>query len=84
MDKKKSVLNVIISIASRILILIISLIVRRLLIQNIGNEANGLDSLYTNIIGMLAVAELGIGSAIVYSMYSPMVGCRLSHKARNQ
>ena len=53
--------------------LIAAIIVRRLLIQKIGNDVNGLNSLYTDIIGMLAVAELGIGSAIIYSMYSPIV-----------
>lgn len=73
MDKKRSVLNVSVSILSRILMLIAAIIVRRLLIQKIGNDVNGLNSLYTDIIGMLAVAELGIGSAIVYSMYSPIV-----------
>lgn len=73
MDKKRSFLNITASIASRIVLLISALIVRRLLIQYIGNDVNGLNSLYTGIIGMLAVAELGIGSAISYSMYKPVV-----------
>ncbi|MBR5975069.1 MAG: oligosaccharide flippase family protein [Clostridiales bacterium] len=74
MDKKRSVLNISVSILSRILLLVAALFVRRLLIQKIGNDVNGLHSLYADIIGMLAVAELGIGSAIIYSMYSPIVG----------
>ena len=73
MDKRRSVLNISISVFSRIILLIAALYVRRLLIQYIGNDVNGLNSLYTSIIGMLAVAELGIGSAIVFSMYSPIV-----------
>lgn len=73
MDKRRSVLNVGVSIVSRILLLISALIVRRLLIRHIGNDVNGLNSLYTSIIGVLSVAELGIGSAIVYSMYKPIV-----------
>ena len=73
MDKKRSFLNVSVSIASRILLLFAALYVRRLLIQHIGNDVNGLNSLYTSIIGMLSVAELGVGSAIVFSMYSPIV-----------
>ena len=72
-DKHKGILNVGVSISSKIILLLVALIIRRLLIQNIGNDVNGLNSLYTNIIGMLAVAELGIGSTIVYSMYSPIV-----------
>ena len=73
MDKKRSLLNVGISILSRILLLAAALFVRRLLIRCIGNEVNGLNSLYTSIIGMLSVAELGVGSAIVYSMYRPII-----------
>lgn len=73
MDKKRSILNITVSIASRIVLLISALLVRRLLIQCIGNDVNGLNSLYTSIIGMLAVAELGVGSAITYSMYKPIV-----------
>ena len=73
MDKKRSVLNISVSVASRIILLLAALLVRRLLIQRIGNEVNGLNSLYSGIIGMLAVAELGVGRAIVYSMYKPIV-----------
>ena len=73
MDKKKSFLNVSVSVISRILLLGAAFIIRRLLIRYIGNDVNGLNSLYTSIIGMLSVAELGIGSAINYSMYKPIV-----------
>jgi len=73
MDKKKSLLNVSVSIISHFILLFANFLVRRLLIQYIGNEVNGLNSLYTSIIGILAVAELGVGSAISYSMYKPIV-----------
>ena len=73
MDRKKGLLNVSVSIVSRVLFLAAALLVRRLLIQYLGNDVNGLNSLYTSIIGMLAVAELGVGSAISYSMYKPIV-----------
>lgn len=73
MDRKKGLLNVSVSIVSRVLLLAAALLVRRLLIQYLGNDVNGLNSLYTSIIGMLAVAELGVGSAISYSMYKPIV-----------
>ena len=50
-----------------------AIIVRRLLIKYIDNEVNGLDSLYVGIIGFLTVAELGVGSAITFCMYKPIV-----------
>lgn len=73
MDKRKSILNIAVSIFFRFLILATSLIARRYLIQYIGNEINGLDSLYVSILGFLSVAELGVGSAIVFCMYTPIV-----------
>lgn len=72
-DKRKSILNVCVSIVFKIALLIANLLVRRYLIRYVGNEANGLDSLYTSIIGFLSVAELGIGSAITFCMYKPIV-----------
>jgi len=73
MDKKRSVLNVSISFISRITLLFASFFVRRLLIKYLGNDANGLNSLYTSIIVILNLAELGVGNAISYSMYKPIV-----------
>ncbi len=73
MDKKKGLLNVIISIAFKIILLVGAILVRRFLIKYIGNEVNGLNSLYASIIGFLAVAELGVGSAITFCMYKPIV-----------
>ena len=72
MDKRKSIINVAVSIFFR-LFLLISIVVRRFLIQYIGNEVNGLDSLYTSLIGFLSVAELGVGTAITFCMYKPIV-----------
>ncbi len=73
MDKKRSILNVTISIISKIVMLILAIVVRRILIDNAGNVANGVFSLYTNIIGFLAIAELGVGTAINFSIYKPIV-----------
>lgn len=73
MDKRKGILNIGTSVVSRIILLLAALYVRRLLIIYIGNEVNGLNSLYASIIGLLSVAELGVGSAIIYSMYRPIV-----------
>lgn len=57
----------------KIVQMVLSILVRRLLIQTCGNEVNGLNALYLSIIGFLAVAELGVGSAITFCMYKPIV-----------
>lgn len=66
MDKKKSLLNVFTAIFFKIVILALSLVVRRFLIKYIGNDINGLNSLYLSIVGFLSVADLGIGTAIAF------------------
>lgn len=73
LDKKRSLLNVSISIIFKIALLISNLLVRRFLIQYIGNEINGLNSLYISILDFLAVTELGVGAAITFCMYKPIV-----------
>lgn len=73
MDKKRSILNITISILGKFIILIFMLLTRRLIISCLGNEINGINSLYTSIIGFLAVADLGVGSAIIFSMYKPII-----------
>lgn len=73
MDKKRSLLNVITSIVFKAILLVSSLLVRRYLIHFIGNDINGLNSLYLSVIGVLSVAELGIGDAITFCMYKPIV-----------
>lgn len=73
MDKKKSFLNVFVSIFFKIILLVSAILTKRFLIKYVGNEANGLNSLYISLIGMLSIAELGVGSAITFSMYGPIV-----------
>ncbi len=73
MDKKKSLLNVGVSIAFKIVLTVVAILARRFLIAYVGNEANGLNSLYTSLVGVLAIAELGVGSAITFCMYKPIV-----------
>lgn len=73
MDRKKALLNIITAMFFKIIILILTLLSRRFLVNYLGNEANGLYSLFVSIIGFLAVADLGVGTAITFSMYKPIV-----------
>lgn len=73
MDKRRGILNVIVSIIFRVAILVANILVRRYIIKFVGNEINGLNSLYISILDFLSVAELGVGSAITFCMYKPIV-----------
>ncbi len=73
MDKKRAFLNVVVSIVFYVILLVMSFVTRRFLIQYLGIGVSGLNSLYLSLIGFLSVAELGIGSAITFSMYKPIL-----------
>ncbi|UKI38147.1 MAG: oligosaccharide flippase family protein [Clostridiales bacterium] len=64
--------NSIWGILSQIVVCVLSLFSRRVMIDTIGVEGVGLNAFLTSIITMLSLAELGIGTAIVYHMYLPL------------
>ena len=67
-----SIKNSISSLGTYIVITLMSLIFQSIFIKNLGSEYNGIKSLFSNILSMLSVAELGFGSAIVYHLYKPI------------
>jgi len=69
--KERTLKNGTAAIIKYVVKLILQFILRTLIIYKLGVEYVGLDSLYANIISMLSLAELGIGSAIVFCMYKP-------------
>lgn len=73
MTKNKALLNVASATIFKILIVLITIVSRSILMKQIGEEATGLFSLYTSIIGFLAIVELGVGTAITFSLYKPIV-----------
>ena len=52
--------------------ILIPFVMRTLLIRYLGMEYLGLNSLFTSVLQILNLAELGVGSAMVYSMYAPI------------
>lgn len=60
------------SIISQIINIIIKFGVRTVFIITLGKEYLGINSVFTNILTMLSLTELGVGTAIVYDMYKPI------------
>ena len=71
MRTKKALVNSSINIVTYLLLFIPNIIIRKVFLDTLGNELLGLNSLYTNIIGWISIAELGVGSAIIFSLYKP-------------
>lgn len=71
MRVKKAGLNAGISILSYIISTIPLFIVRKVFLDSLGSEMLGLNSLFGNILTYLSIVEMGIGSAIIFSLYKP-------------
>ena len=56
----------------RIVTLLLNFINRTIFIQVLGAEYLGLNGLFTNILSILALSELGIGSAMSFYLYRPV------------
>ncbi|MDP4132481.1 MAG: hypothetical protein Q8882_00525 [Bacillota bacterium] len=55
-----------------ILVIILNFITRTVFINVLGKRYLGISDLFTNVISVLSLAELGIGSAIVFNLYKPI------------
>ena len=72
MRTKKSFKNMTIAIISNIITIIIGFVIQTIFIKTLGTDYLGVDKLFSNIISMLSIVDLGIGSAIIYNMYAPV------------
>ena len=50
----------------------LSMVLRSVFIRNLGDTLIGVNDLYAAILSVLALAELGIGTALHYSLYAPV------------
>lgn len=73
MHGKKIIASSITAILYQVCVLILGFVSRSIFISVIGEELLGLSSLYTNLLELLNLAELGIGVAVQYSLYEPIV-----------
>ena len=64
--------NIKFAMVGQMLGLLISLASRKVFVMFLSAEYLGLNGLFSNILSMLALAELGVGAAIVYSLYKPI------------
>lgn len=64
--------NMIFGIVNKIVTLFLPFLIRTVLIKTIGMEYAGLNSLFSSILQVLNLSELGFSSAVVYSMYKPI------------
>lgn len=69
---KNSTVNVLTGFLSQLVILVLNFVVRYIFVNNIGYEYLGVNSLFSSILTVLSVADLGFGSALGIVLYSSL------------
>ena len=70
---RRAFVNIIWGFIEKMITLICPFIIRTIMIYKLGNEYLGINGLFTSILQVLSLAELGFGDAIVFSMYKPII-----------
>ena len=70
--KYNSFRNTVFGMISQVIYLLLSFICRTILIKKLGSEILGINGLYTNILSILSLAELGLGNTLLFSLYKPL------------
>ena len=69
---KNTFRNTIWGFINKLIMLVFPFVIRTVIIYILGINYTGLSSLFNSILSVLSLAELGVSSAIVYSMYAPI------------
>lgn len=69
---KNATRNVIFGFIQSLYSQLVPFVMRTVMIYTLGMEYLGLNSLFTSVLSVLNLAELGVGSAMVFSMYKPI------------
>ena len=69
---KNSIRNMTFGITTQCIVLLINFISRSIFIYVLGIEYLGINGLFSNILSILSLADLGMGTAMMYSMYNPL------------
>lgn len=69
---KNSLINIFFGLGGQLLSIFTQFFVRTIFIYCLGSEYLGVNGLFVNILSILSLAELGIGNAIIFSLYKPL------------
>ena len=72
MRTKSSILNMTAAWGGQMIALLVQLVSRVVFVQYLGSEYLGLSGLFSNILSMMSLVELGVGPAMTFSLYKPL------------
>lgn len=71
-SKTKGVKNIIWGLAAQIITIGLGIIIPRLVLTNLGSEANGLLNSVSSILTYMSLLEAGVGTATLQALYKPI------------
>lgn len=72
MRTNNSLKNTFFALLSNLIVMIVGFVSQTVFIKLLGEEYLGINGLFNNIISVLAIVELGLGPAIIFSLYKPL------------
>lgn len=69
---KKTVINITSALIGQVFAIIFGFVTRIVFVKQLGDTYVGINGLCTSIVGLLSLAELGIGESINYKLYKPL------------
>jgi len=70
--KKNTKRNIVFGVINKTVLMILPFIVKTVIKTTLGVEYLGLNSLFSSILQVLSVTELGFSTAVIYNMYKPI------------
>ncbi|WHY71036.1 lipopolysaccharide biosynthesis protein [Fictibacillus enclensis] len=70
---QNSIKNMFFGISGQVISMLMGFLVRTVFIHTLGAEYLGVEGLFSSILMMLSLANLGFDTAIIYSLYKPLV-----------
>jgi O-antigen/teichoic acid export membrane protein len=68
----RSALNAGVSIGAQVLLICLSFLTRTVFVAQLGTDLLGVQTLLLSVLAMLAVADLGLGGALMFALYKPL------------
>lgn len=69
---RKSIRNIFMGFGSKFILMIFAFYTRTVFIRLLGVEYNGINGLFSNILSILSLTELGIGNVLNYTLYKAL------------
>lgn len=82
MDNTKGIKNIVWGIITQIITIGLGILIPRLVLVNLGSEANGLLNSINSVLSYMALLEAGVGTATLQALYKPL--SKTDHNSVNQ